>query len=446
MARADTFTLLPLDTYAQIMGLNPLHFNGARLPDVAPEPFVTTGTPFKQGADQSERPIWHQFAWQATNNISRDALARIVQQAEFDVARFLGYWPAPMWTSQEVHMYPRPYRPEQYGGGGNVRGQFKEIKTMFAKIIAAGRRVVGTPVIAISGAELIYSDPNTDFWNTLATITVATTITDPCEVKVYFINQNGSPLWEIRPLKSVSIVGNVLTITVDSWLLFEPLVTNAIPTQEVTAINASLPASYVEAVEVRREYTDNTLPSAEFFWEREPSQVLPTTFCCPSCGGTGCGETCSLVTQDGCFDIRNAEAGVVAPKPANYDDADARWERTTWTECREPDEVKIWYRSGLQSEFGLRGDCDKLDTALARTIAMIATARMPFDFRAKSSIASMVDYWRRDQSESFPAGSTIFTPPDILTNPFGTRRGEVEAYRTLFNMRERKVKVGAMVA
>lgn len=440
MARADVHTLLPLDTYAQIMGLNPLHFNGARLPDIVKEPFTTT-----TATDWSERPIWHQFSWQDTNNISRDVLARTIQQAEFDVARFLGYWPAPMWTSQEVHMYPRPYRPEQYGSWGNVRGQFKEVKTKFAKIIAAGRRVVGTPVIAVDGVELIYSDPNTDHWNTLATITVATTITDPCEVKVYFINQNGSPLWEIRPLKSVSIVGNVLTITIDSWLLFEPLVTNAIPTQEITAINASLPANYVESVEVRREYTDHTQPSAEFFWEREPGQVFPPPFCCTACGGTGC-ETCSLVTQDGCFDIRNAEDGVVAAKPASYDESDERWERATSAVCREPDEVKIWYRSGLQSEFGLRGDCDKLDPTMARTIAMLATARLNCRFRAKTSLSSMVDYWRRDQAESFPQGSVIFTPPDILTNPFGTRRGEVEAYRSLFNMRERKMRVGAVAA
>lgn len=440
MARADVYTLLPLDIYAQIMGLNPLHFNGGRLPGITQEPFTITAA-----SDWSERPIWHQFGWQHTKNISRDVLARTIQQAEFDVARFLGYWPAPAWTSQEVHTYPRPYRPEFYGSWGNVRGQFKEIKTKFAKVIAAGQRVVGDAVVATQGVELIYSDPNTDLWNTLATITVTTDITNECEVKLYFAGRNGSPLWEIRPLKSVSIVGNTLTITVDSWLMFEPSVVEAIPTQEITAINAGLDASYAQTVEVRREYTDHTQPSAQFFWEREPGQVFPPPFCCTACGGTGC-ETCSLVTQNGCFDIRNAEDGVIAAKPATYDSDDARWERATSAVCREPDEVKIWYQSGLQSEFGLRGDCNKLDSALARTIAMLATARLTCRFRAGTSLSSMVDYWRRDQAESTAEGSTIFTPPDILSNPFGTRRGEVEAYRTLFNMRERKVKVGAVAA
>ncbi len=37
MARATAKTLLPLDTWARLMGVNPLHFNGARLPGVDPE-------------------------------------------------------------------------------------------------------------------------------------------------------------------------------------------------------------------------------------------------------------------------------------------------------------------------------------------------------------------------------------------------------------------------
>lgn len=442
MARADVRTILPLDTYAQIFGLNPLHFNGARLPDVSPEPF-TTSTPGVNTQSVNQRPIWHQFEWQDTGNVSRDELARGIQQAEFDIAEFLGYWPAPTWVSQELVRYPRPYRNDLYGSGWDVRSQREGIKTKWAKIIQPGRRattLIGTATVA--GGTLVFSDPNADGWNTLATITLATTLTDECEIKVYFANENADPTWEIRPAKSVSIAGGFVAITFDSWLLFDPDVTNAIPTGEVTAINASLASSYVTSVEVYREYTDFTQASAQFFWEREPDTTFPVI--CPCCNGTGC-EACSLIGQDGCVAIRDGDNGVIAATPAEYDSEDQRWEKVRWAECRAPDQVKVWYYSGLISENGLRGACNQLDRALARSIAILATARLTCLFRAETSLANMVDYYRRDAAESFADGSTIFTPPDILSNPFGTRRGEVEVYRSLHNMRERKYRVGIAV-
>lgn len=439
MARADVVTLLPLDTYAQIIGLNPLHFNGARLPEITAEPFTVA-------QDWSERPLWQQYGYQNTANISRDYLARAIQTAEKDIAEFLGYWPAPAWVSQEVHMYPLPHRREYFGSGLNNRGQLKGIKTKYAKIISVGQRsatLIATATVA--GGTLVYSDPNTDGWNTLATITVPTTVTDECEIKLFFANESGSPLWEIRPLKSVSISGGVVTITVDSWLLFDPDVVNRIPTGEITSINASTAGNYVQTVEVRREFNDFTEPSVQFFWEREPGSDLFPYPSCSICGGTGC-EACTLITQNGCLAIRDAENGMVAPSPAEYSETDARWNKVQWTECREPDQLKIWYRSGLQSELGLQGSCDKLDKAMARLIAILATARLGFEFKAVSGISSIIDYWQRDQAESYPDGSTIFTPPNILDNPFGTRRGEVETYRALHHMRERKISVGAIPA
>jgi hypothetical protein len=445
MARADVYTILPLDSYARIFGLNPLHFNGARLPDVTPEPF-TLSTPGVAGQSVNQRPIWQQYEWQDTGNVSRDELARSIQQAEFDIAEFLGYWPAPRWISAELSRYPRPYRPDWYSIGWDVRGQLEGIKTKWAKVIQPGRRattLIGTATVA--GGTLVYSDPNGDGWNTLATITLATTLTDECEIKAYFANENADQIWEIRPPKTVSISGGFVTMTFDSWLLFDPDVTSAIPTGEITAINASTPGNYVTSVEVYREFTDFTQPSAQFIWEREPERLTAISLSCQTCGGTGC-EGCSLVSQDGCMQIRDGENGMVAAGPNTYSEENARWEKTCWTECRAPDQVKVWYRSGLISERGLRGSCNQLDSVLARNIAVLATARLTCRYRAGTSLANMIDYYRRDTAESFSEGSTIFTPPTVLDNPFGTRRGEVEVYKSLQGMRERKYRVGVAVA
>lgn len=454
MARADTYTLLPLDTYAQIMGLNPLHFNGARLPGVSPEPFTSRGQNTAAGGSvlADGRPIWQQYAWKDQGSISREELARIIRQAEEDIANFLGYWPAPDWTAQEYHLYPRHHRVEVYQRGINARGQLKSVKTRWGKVIQAGRRntdLVGTPTVA--GGGLVYSDPNSDGWNTLATITQATTVTNECEIKLYYPNYSGAREWEIRPLRSVSISGGVATITVDSWLMFDEDVINAIPTASVDSINAGTSGNYLQSVEVRRDYTDFTEASAQFFWEREAASTITdslTDCTCLSCGGLGC-ESCSLISQNGCFSIRNAESGMVAPIPATYDSDDARWEKDQWTECREPDAVKVWYYSGNYSERWLRGEtCTPLTSKFARLIAILATARIPYGegHRNVTPISAQLEWYTRDLAESGGNVNTVFTPPDILNNPFGTKRGEAEVYRSLHSLTPRKISVGATAA
>lgn len=435
--RADVRTLLPLDEYAKIMGITPLYFNRVRLPSITPEPFSVS-------AANAAKPLWYQYDWQAPGQLSIDTLARTIQTAERDIEGFLGYSIAPDWVSQEVHTYPREYRPDLYGAGLDVRSQMKTVRTKRGRVIAAGRRattLLGTP--AVSGASLVYTDPNGDGWNTLATITVPTTLTNVNEIKLYFTGHGGDPAWEVRPVKSKAIVGVNVVITVDSWLLIDPDLQNALPTDEATSIDGTVASNYVQNIEVRREYTDSTQVSAQFFWERRP--VVNTTFC-SSCSGTGC-EACTLIAQNGCFHQRDVYSGLVVPVPADYDATDARWEKTAWSECREPDMVSLWYYAGEQSEPYLRGEVTSpLDPRLARIVAQLASARLTCTFRNNNNVSETVEYWRRDMAESGQGNTTIFTPPDILSNPFGTHRGEVEAYRALKYQTERRAKVALIAA
>ena len=63
-----------------------------------------------------------------------------------------------------------------------------------------------------------------------------------------------------------------------------------------------------------------------------------------------------------------------------------------------------------------------------------------------SPIANKIEYYTRDLAESGGTTNTIFTPPDILNNPFGTRRGEVEVYKYLHNMKRRTIRMGVVMA
>ncbi|TRO54470.1 hypothetical protein E2P63_01200 [Candidatus Bathyarchaeota archaeon] len=452
MARSDIQTILSLDQFAAIWGLNPLHFNGARLPQSTDgvEPYTTTYPYQSQTQTQpglNHRPIWHQYNWQDGSSMSREDVAQQIAVAERDIADFIGYWPAPVWIAQEVHKYPEPYRREYFGIGKDVRWQSKGIKTKYAKVIQAGRRsttLIDTATVA--GGELVYSDPSSLGFNSLATITVATTLTNECEIKLYFTDKSGVPTWEIRPLKSVSISGGFVTITLDSWLLFDPDLVEAVPMSEITAIDANDSDSYVTSVEVRREYTDFTQASAQLIWERQPAETWPQVFSCTSCGGTGC-EVCSMISQDACVTIKNAENGFLGPAvAATYDSDDERWEKTSPTQCREPDQVKVWYYCGDYSQPWLRGEtCNPLDNTMARMIATLAMSRLQSTPDTSGGLSEILEYWHRDTAETLE-GSTVFTPPDVLANPFGTRRGEVMVYKTLSKMRERKLQISAVAA
>jgi hypothetical protein len=84
MARAEPSTLLALDRYAQIMGINPAHFNGGAGADI-------------MILKNACADVWPQHTWQSPDRVSRDDLADAIREAEEDLARAVGYYAAPMW-------------------------------------------------------------------------------------------------------------------------------------------------------------------------------------------------------------------------------------------------------------------------------------------------------------------------------------------------------------
>ncbi|KKK58162.1 hypothetical protein LCGC14_3047200, partial [marine sediment metagenome] len=278
MARASLPTLLSLDRYADLMGINPAHFNGAAANSLSPSVF-----PINVGC----KDVWYQHAWQTEDALSREDLAEAIYDAEKDIEKELGYSPGPKWVTNEVHTYPRPFYRGVFGNGLNVRGQMKSIKArQGSKFIQAGRRgatLIGTPTV-------VYSDPDGDGLDELATVTIATTVTDTCEIALFTASENGASEWEVRPLKSVAIAAGSVTVTLDSWKLIDPDLWEFFPTG-VTEVSGNLidigtTANFVTTIDVYRIFTDFTQVSAQFFWERDP--ITNTLIFCSTCGGTGC--------------------------------------------------------------------------------------------------------------------------------------------------------------
>lgn len=434
MARASTYTLLSLDRFASIIGITPAHFNGGK---------GDTYFPDINACDD----IFYQYAWQHYNNVSREDIGRAIKQAEDDITAVLGFSPAPVWVEDEVHRYPQHHRRDVWEYGMmTVRGAGKSVKLDYGRFIQAGRRAT-TAVQA--GAAVVLSDADGDGYKETATITAATALTDKCEIKVYYAGHAAAQEWEIRPPRTVTLSGGNVTFTFWAWQLLDPDLMETVPTPTgPTPIDIEAAASYVTTVDIYREYTDFTQASATLYWEPAPNLALYNSgivgVCCNACGGVGC-PACQLTTQDGCIHVRDVELGWAVPAAASYDSDNAQWVSSNLTVCRDPDLIKVWYYAGDLSQEYQRGlSCDPLSHWWAEAITWLAVARTVNPFCTCNNSLTLVQEWQRDLSftGSRELGSFSISPAD-LDNPFGTRKGEVMAWRRVGRMS--KAVVGGTV-
>lgn len=422
IAQPLKYTLLSLPYYAQIMGISPVHFQGAHAGAVFPV------------IPPACNDLWPRYSWQSSDRVSHEDLARSVYDAEQDIARVLGYWPAPKWAAQEIHKYPRHHRRDVYRfGGRNVRGQDCSINAKWGKIIAPGRRATTLVGIAtVAAGTLVYSDEDLDGFYETATIQLPTTFTDVCELKVYHHGTNAHMAWEIRPYRSKSISAGTVTFVFDSWLFIDPDLQSAYPTTAgFGAIDISTTDNYVTSVDVYREYNNITEISAVLLWEPTPSARLV----CTLCGGAGCAA-CALTEQNGCLHVRDPENGIIVPQAATYDSDDEEWDGECFTVCRDPDLVQLWYYSGDYDEYYLTGQsCEPLSNYLAHPIAWMATARLERPFCSCANVTALAQHLREDLARVGEVSNTLTM--EELSNPFGTRRGEIMAWRRIGQQAEK---------
>lgn len=415
MTRASIPTLLSLDRFAQIMSINPVHFSGA-----------AGATIFPVGG--SCKDIWRQYSWQSPQIVSREDIAQAIANAEEELSNLLGYYPAPVWIEEEVHRYTKHYRKGVISSGININGQNVGVTLDKGRLISPGVRnttLLGTATVA--GGDLVFSDEDGDGYNETVTITFPTALTDRNEIKVYYPNENGEQEWEIRPARSKRITGGNVIITFWAWQLIDPAIQEVFPTTNDGESPDIMDTIYLASVDLYREFTDFTQASAVFYWE--PSTPGLTPFDCPSCGGAGCA-ICSLRTQDGCFHIRDVMAGIGVPAPGSYNSETGQWDTATWSECRAPDLVKLYYYAGDQDRRYLNNkSTDPLSHYWAETITWIAVARLRNPFASCGPPENWVSELQFDTARSGENEPDFTLEPGDAGNPLGTRVGEVRAWR-----------------
>lgn len=227
MARANTYTWLPLDQWADLMGYNRYHFNGIVLPNC--NRGVSCGN------------IWYQYPEQS-GALSREEVAVAIRQAEDVLSRYVNYNLTPDWFSEIL--YPSNYYHLMYQTVRRVGGYPKTVQTSKRKFIAGGQQAK----TLIENVALEFFDRDNDGFNESARIPIPADVV-LSEVRLYYPDTNGADEWEIRPFTATTT-----HLIVPVWsLVQQPLIEeNCIePLDGETDI-------YLDTIDVYRVYNDTT--------------------------------------------------------------------------------------------------------------------------------------------------------------------------------------------
>lgn len=403
MARSQYDTLLPLDTWANIMQVDSWTFNqiGVGFPEGA-----------KIGIGTGCRDVFYQYGWQF-DALSRDEIALAIQRAEDMLAKALTFYPAPKWIVQEQIQFPTRRR-NQYGLSGLSAWSMAEFSAGYpypyhAMVQTRYHKVWGGGTLARAHiddtADLMLSDSDGDgIYDTFtATVTVAAG-TDANELGVYFREADRVPTndavaeqWRIRPV-TVSVSGTTATITGHSALLAKPILETA---GDPEPLDVTAAGSYVAQVTVYRVYRD-TENSGNAFWE-----LL-----------SNCTDTpCTLEEQAICVGDRNARMGQLF---IGYDDSEC------CTHWRAPDKVTINYLAG--EALAANG---QMQPEMAQYVAHLATGLLASFTCGCDRTKKIIDYWRFDASTAaLDQGGRALTPHES-ESPFGYSRGALYVWNRI---------------
>jgi hypothetical protein len=411
-------TLLPIDRWAEIIGMDPRHFRQV----------TTTVKP-----ETSCAKVWKQYSWQESDSVGRFDVADAIQQAERTIAQNLGYKLLPVWESTERTRTPKPSNPELLRFTTiDPRGFHLAIRAKWGHFLEGGQE---SKVVEPNGAAIAvaYTDEDLDGYFETATISFATTVTDENELAVFYPGEGGADVWEIRPLHSVSISAGVATITMWKHQLVLPDLIEALQPEAVVAAGAAADPSFLETVDVYRRF-NAPATQVTLIWD-------PNLFNCGCTGGSTCCPVCGQGTQTGCLMPKDYEAGLLMYRPATFDEDTEAFVSAALSCGRNPDQLLMYYRAGLQ-DMSLDRPVVQMDPQWERAVAFYALALLDRDICDCAPVKGVADKWREDLARQTAQGSSFQLSDDVLNNPLGTSRGAQFAWNMI---RERDRRLASPV-
>lgn len=402
MARATISTTIPLDRAARILGLDPLHFNSV----------VSDNRPARYDCDD----VWLQYEWQAAGRVSRESLADALRQAEDEVFTYLGYYLTPTWVFMEPHRLPKDARIENWSPYQS-QGFPKSIRSDKGYVLAGGVRATSTIEV---GAAVVFSDEDGDDYNETATVTVATTVENDYEIRVYFPDTGPLDEWEIRPINvNLDTDADQAVITFRRELIPDPDLWEKqyAPDDPTSTINGDDDDNFLLTVDVYRVYND---PSNHGYI------VSPGS--CATCSDGTCAR-CAATNLTVCLHVRDTRLGILAYKYAVWDEDTEQYTYPTLYPGGSEDQIFINYYTG-KVDRRQQNPYRDVTPRWERMIVHYALTMLTGEPVGCDNFKEIYNYQVRDLAE-IRKDSRYVLNFDTLKNPFGTSRAGIRLWQAV---------------
>jgi hypothetical protein len=402
--------LLSVDEWRQQMGFNPWHFWG----------LANTRVPVTSACNT----LTFEYAWQNVDAVGRSEIADAIALAERKLKAYLGYAPAPQFESDEIQ-FPQYFDVRnQYLSSADALGRWLSVQLQSQRV-----KTVGVLSRALIGnANVTYSDLDSDNLDETFTVSIATTVTDPEQIAVYFTATDRydgtgvSERWRVRPV-DVSISGGTVTITGRAWTIVRPVLYQGVAR---TAIDPDTVGNFVTQLAVYRRSVDTT-QQGEFIWETAP--------------GAGCANDATTMNEadpagyaeaSARYVVRNADLGHVAGETAEYDSTLGEWVAVDWPYGYAPQKLRVNYLAGHPNEDDGIDGAGRMAEHMRRIVARLAAAEIARPVCGCDVANRELSRWQFDLARNAGAADEAYQLSfEDMQNPFGTRRGQVAAWKDI---------------
>lgn len=391
-------TRLPLLEYAKLMGIDPARFMGINMP----RPAMGSSTMY----------TWTQYPWQGNGGLGRSDVATALQTAERVIEDYLNINISPDWDVDEVP-YPKRGNQRRWQVASGIRPAIQVSRGM---VISGGKRATSL----IGQYEVEYFDLDGDGYKEAAQI-VFTSDHELRELAFFPGGVAPHPGWEIRWPRTWRRNGTQYTVIFDLWYMLRPEIMYQYQQDVSNPIEAvDLATNFLEYVDIYRIYNDDSVGHVAFKWQG-------TSGGC--CGEVGVDWDGQPTTQPGFSYVADGDNGIVQP----------RWASEP-TYSVGPDTVEINYYSGYRSSEWLSGlTLNPIEPSMADAIRYLATARLDRDLHGGANVLSLSQDLRSDMASVSPQGNFLAISDVIQESRFGSRRGEVLAWRIVKDMPQHQV-------
>ena len=409
--------LLPLDTFRRLLGLHPYHFWGLAGDRAMPVNAKCSGLTFE-------------YSWQGTDAAGRDDVRAAIERAEQKLTAYVGYAPAPRFVETAPLAWPTyfqtPLARNADTGGNGLRVAVQAPEQYVLRMGVESRTLIGQATVG--AGTLVYSDQFSTGFNDTFTITLPYAGDDPSAIAVYITaadRPDGAPLserWRISPVQ-VTITGGNVVIVGRRWLCVKPLRYESPTGAAIDPVSAT---NFVTALDVYARTVDGNGTSvatcqATLVYETNDCGGWGSSYC--ASGASSDPGTVGQVIARGA--VRDTALGLVYAAAAVYNASTGTWSDLGCSGCyAEPNRVILRYQAGYPAD-----SQGQMDPAWAEIVTYLAAAELKTRIAACKDVNARLFELQQDMALQSTQTERYQVAPDDLANPFGTRRGHIQAWR-----------------